>query len=66
MNAKTDKKAENNNTKSWYKSKTVWAVIFTVGVTICQQTGVDLPAWVVPSLISAGLLFTRTGRKMLK
>lgn len=57
---------ENETTKKWYQSKTLWAVICTAIVTICQGAGVDLPEWLIPSLITAGLLFARTGKKLIK
>lgn len=55
-----------NESKSILKSKTVWTVIITIGVTIAQSQGIDLPEWLVPSLLSAGLIFDRTSKKEIK
>jgi len=52
--------------KKWYQSKTIWAVIFTLILTVVQANGVEMPEWVIPALISAGLLFGRTGKKQIK
>jgi len=59
-------KTKKMKTKKWYTSKTVWTVLFTLLVTILQSQGVELPEWVIPSLLSAGLVFSRAGEKTLK
>lgn len=55
-----------SNNKKWYASKTIWAVIFTLILAVVQAQGIELPQWVIPALLSAGLLFGRTGKKEIK
>ena len=52
--------------KKWYQSKTIWTAIFTVIVVILQQFDVELPNWLIPTLISAGLIFGRKSRLKIK
>jgi hypothetical protein len=53
--------------KDWYKSKTIWAALFTaVYVVVTEAFGVSLPDWIEPALLAAGLLFARTSSKPLK
>ena len=55
-----------NGKKPWWASKTIWAVVITLAVTIMQSQGVEFPEWVIPSLISAGLLLNRASTKQIK
>lgn len=53
--------------KDWYKSKTIWAVIMTAAYTVSTQVfGVDFPDWVEPTLLAAGLLFSRVSTTQIK
>lgn len=62
MKQETNKKDE----KKWFESKTIWAIIITLSVTVAQQFGIDFPEWLIPALVSAGLYFDRIATKNIK